>query len=269
MQKYFEVTGGSDLLTKAFLQVLQNVCISLNSRVKFFIQPSKGVTLCYKKDQHLFHKDADVVLVTTTGKAALFMDFNPPLSIQKMEALRAFHYDTSTKITLIFRQRFWEKDGIRGGKSIRERPTCFIYYPSHSFPGNYTISVILASYTWFDDSLLFLGASDEELKELHLRDLSKIHGMVINSLCPCVLVKKWSLDTYSLGAFALFTPYQHLEYAQELFRPEVRIHFAGEHTAFPHAWIEMAMKSAIRAAVNINNEIYLSDTKEKMSSKLT
>ena len=51
---------------------------------------------------------------------------------------------------------------------------------------------------------------------------------------------------------SLFTPYQHLEYAQELFRPEGRVHFAGEQTAFPHAWIETSMKSAIRAAANIN-----------------
>ncbi|KRX32135.1 L-amino-acid oxidase, partial [Trichinella sp. T9] len=110
----------------------------------------------------------------------------------------------------------------------------------------------LASYTWSDDSLLFLGASDEDLKELALRDLAKIHGDHVKSLCTGVLVKKWSMDPYSLGAFTLFTPYQHLKYAKELFRSEGRVHFAGEHTAFPHAWIETSMKSAIRAATNIN-----------------
>eukprot|EP00064_Thunnus_orientalis_P021303 superscaffoldBa00006377_g21463 len=96
-------------------------------------------------------------------------------------------------------------------------------------------------------------------KELALRDLAKIHGKPIRSLrslCTGVVVKKWSLDPYSLGAFALFTPYQHLEYAKELFRREGRVHFAGEHTAFPHAWIETSMKSAVRAATNINKEAH-------------
>ena len=54
----------------------------------------------------------------------------------------------------------------------------YIYYPSHSqslFPTN-EIGVLLASYTWSDDSTLFLGASDEELKERVLKDLVKIHG---------------------------------------------------------------------------------------------
>ncbi|XP_067436413.1 L-amino-acid oxidase-like [Thunnus thynnus] len=258
--RYDEVTGGSDLLPKAFLTVL-DVPILFNSKVKHIRQSHKGVIVSYQTPQESSLTDlpADVVLVTTTAKAALFMDFDPPLSIRKMEALRAVHYDSSTKVLLTFSEKFWEEDGIKGGKSITDRPSRFIYYPSHSFPRNENIGVLLASYTWSDDSLLFLGASDEELKELALRDLAKIHGKPIRSLrslCTGVVVKKWSLDPYSLGAFALFTPYQHLEYAKELFRREGRVHFAGEHTAFPHAWIETSMKSAVRAATNINKEAH-------------
>uniref|UniRef100_A0A3Q2DXI4 Amine oxidase n=2 Tax=Cyprinodon variegatus TaxID=28743 RepID=A0A3Q2DXI4_CYPVA len=235
---YYEVAGGSDLLPSAFLTLL-DVPIYLNSRVQRIKHSHEGVTVFYQTDQEssLSHINADFVLVTTTTKAALYMDFDPPLSIQKMEALTSVHYDSSTKILLTFSERFWEADGIRGGKSITDRPSRFIYYPSHSFPGNDSIGVLLASYTWSDDSLLFLGASDEELKELVLRDLVLLHGERVRSLCTGVLVKKWSQDPYSHGAFALFTPYQHLEYATELFRNEGRIHFAGEHTAFSHAWI--------------------------------
>ncbi|KAF1380935.1 hypothetical protein PFLUV_G00169230 [Perca fluviatilis] len=253
--KYEEVTGGSDLLPKAFLNVL-NVRILLNSKVKRISQSNKGVVVSYQKGQQssFTSLSADVVLVTTTAKAALFIDFDPPLSIEKMEALRAVHYDSSTKIILTFSKKFWEKDGIRGGKSITDWPSHFIYYPSHSFKSNKNIGVLLASYTWSDESLLFLGASDEDLKELALRDLAKIHGERVKSLCTGVVVKRWSADPHSLGAFALFTPYQHVEYSEELFRSEGRVHFAGEHTAFPHAWIETSMKSAVRAATNINKE---------------
>ncbi|XP_076581211.1 L-amino-acid oxidase-like [Chaetodon auriga] len=251
---YDEVTGGSDLLLKAFLTVL-DVPILLNSAVKRISQSDKGVIVSYQTGHQspLTDLPADVVLVTTTAKAALFIDFDPPLSIRKMEALRGVHYESSTKIILTFSEKFWEKDGIWGGKSITDRPCRYIYYPSHSFPTNKTIGVLLASYTWSDDSLLFQGASDEDLKELALRDLAKIHGEIVWSSCTGVVVKRWSIDPYSLGAFALFTPYQHLEYSKELFRSEGRVHFAGEHTAFPHAWIETSMKSAIRAATNINN----------------
>ncbi|XP_042368226.1 L-amino-acid oxidase-like [Plectropomus leopardus] len=253
---YSEIVGGSDLLPKAFLPLLKDSVILLDSKVKRISQSDNGVIVSYQTGQQssLTDLSADYVLVTTTAKAALYMDFNPPLSIPKMQALRSVHYDSSTKILLTFSRKFWERDGIRGGKSITDGPSRFIYYPSHSFPNNSNIGVLLASYTWSDDSLLFLGASDEELKELALRDLAKIHGEYVKSLCTGVVVKKWSTDPHSLGAFALFTPYQHLKYAQELFRSEGRVHFAGEHTAFPHAWIETSMKSAIRAAANINKE---------------
>ncbi|KAG5278371.1 hypothetical protein AALO_G00098220, partial [Alosa alosa] len=204
-------------------------------KVKRISQSEDGIIVSFQNDkQPDLH--ADFALVTTTAKAALFMDFDPPLSIPKA-----------------FSEKFWEKDGIRGGKSITDRPSRYIYYPSHSFPGNDKIGVLLASYTWSDESLLFLGASDEDLKELTLRDLALIHNTTdVRSLCTGVVVKRWSADPYSLGAYAMFTPYQHLEYGRDLFQSEGKVHFAGEHTAFPHGWMEAAMKSSIRVAKNIN-----------------
>ena len=159
------MTGGSDLLTEAFHTVL-DVPILLNSKVKRIRQSDQGVIVSYQTNRELPLTDlhADVVLVTTTAKAALFMDFDPPLSIKKMEVLRGVHYESSTKIILTFKEKFWLEDGIQGGKSITDGPSRFIYYPSHSFPNNKTIGVLLASYTWAEDSLLFLGVSDEDLK---------------------------------------------------------------------------------------------------------
>ncbi|KAJ3585191.1 hypothetical protein NHX12_013912, partial [Muraenolepis orangiensis] len=130
-------------------------------------------------------------------------------------ALSSVHYDSSTKIILTFSRRFWEDDDIKGGKSITDRPSRFIYYPN--------IGVLLASYTWSDDSLLFLGLEDEELKEVALRDLVLIHWEQVWDLCTGVVVKKWSSDPYSLGAFALFTPYQHNDFATELFKTQGRL----------------------------------------------
>ncbi|XP_027893098.1 L-amino-acid oxidase-like [Xiphophorus couchianus] len=262
---YDEITGGTDLLAKAFLTVL-DAPILLDSRVRRIQRSHKGVTVWYQRenDPSLESLQADAVLVTTTAKAALFIEFDPPLSTRKMEAMRAVHYESSTKIILTFKEKFWTKDGIIGGKSITDRPIRYTYYPSHSFPGNDRIGVLLASYTWGDDSHLFQGASDEELKELALRDLMHIHGKNIRNLCTGVIVKKWELDPYSLGAFALFTPYQHIEYSAELFRHEGHIHFAGEHMAFPHAWIETSMKSAIRAAQNINNAVHKDSCKTEL-----
>lgn len=247
--------GGFEHLPNAFYKVL-NATILLNSKVKLINQKgSSNVLITYqdwRDSGSLINLTADFVVVTATAKATLFIEFQPPLSGDKMEALRSVHYASSTKVILSFSERFWEKEGIRGGKSITDRPSRFIYYPSHSFPGT-AAGALLASYTCSDDSTLFQGMSEEELMAVVLEDLVKIHGEEIRHLWTGGLVKKWGLDPYSLGAFALFTPYQQGQYTRELFQSEGRVHFAGEHTTTPHGWIETAMKSAIRAAKNINS----------------
>lgn len=246
------MTDGFEHLPRAFYQLL-NATILLDSKVKVVDQSGGStVTVTYQRSGSLTQLTADYVLVTPTAKATLFIDFRPPLSGDKMEALRSVHYASSTKVVLSFSQRFWEEEGIRGGKSITDRPSRFIYYPSHSFPGT-AAGALLASYTCSDDSTLFQGMEEEELMAVVLEDLVKIHGERIRRLCTGGLVKKWGVDPYSLGAFALFTPYQRGHYAGELFQSQGRVHFAGEHTATPHGWIETAMKSALRAARNINN----------------
>ncbi|KAM4564247.1 L-amino-acid oxidase-like [Fundulus diaphanus] len=245
-----EVTGGMDLIPKALFQTLKSTNTTFNAKVKKISHSNKTVTVWYQPENgqsSLESIKADAVLVTSSAKVTLFIDFEPPLTKPKMAALKYVHYGSSTKVILTFSERFWEKDGIYGGKSVTDRPSRFIYYPSHGFPGNKTIGVLLASYTWAEDSRNFVSLTDEDLKEVILKDLALIHGEKVWSLCTGVLVKKWILDPHSMGAFALFTPYQHMEYAKLLFKSEGRIHFAGEHTAFPHAWIETAMKSAIRA----------------------
>ncbi|KAJ3585192.1 hypothetical protein NHX12_013913 [Muraenolepis orangiensis] len=173
----------------------------LNSKVKQITQSEAGVSVFYQEGEEcdLTKLSVDTVLVTATAKATRFIDFDPM-------ALSSVHYDSSIKIILTFSRRFWEDDDIKEGKSITDRPSRFIYYPSHSFPENPDIDVLLASYTWSDDSLLFLGLEDEELKEVALRDLVLIHWEQVRDLCTVVVVKKWSSDPYSLGAFALFTP---------------------------------------------------------------
>ena len=75
----------------------------------------------------------DYCIMTTTAKASLLMEYDPPLSQNKRSALYDLHYDQSTKIFLYFSEAFWIKEGIVGGKSITDGFSRFIYYPSHNF----------------------------------------------------------------------------------------------------------------------------------------
>ncbi|MBN3326093.1 OXLA oxidase, partial [Atractosteus spatula] len=252
--KFYKIDGGTDLLPQVVRKDLWSSSVLLNSRVLEINQTSGGIWVAYrdKTDNSVKTTSGDYLLFTGTAKATLNVRFNPPLPLRKREALRNVHYDSSTKIFLVFKERFWEKEGIRGGKSITDRPSRFIYYMNEAFESG--VGVVLASYTWSDEATFFLGMSDEDCQELALSDLAAIHGEGIRDLYEGGVVKKWILDEYSLGAFVLFTPFQLTDYYQDLFKPFERVYFAGEHTALPHAWIETSIKSAVRAAWRMNNK---------------
>ncbi|NXT87544.1 OXLA oxidase, partial [Anhinga rufa] len=255
-ESFDEITGGFDRLPKAFHKALPNV-IQFNCTVEKIMTEGKKVHVFYSAldTPGPTRITADYVLVTSTAKATRHIQFLPPLPSPKTHALRSIHYASASKIALACSEKFWEKDGIRGGQSITDRPSRFIYYPSHKFSSG--VGVILASYTLNDDADFFLPLTDEQCLDVVFQDLSVIHQVskdYLQHTCHQYVIQKWQLDKHSMGAFAAFTPYQFVDYSQALFNHEGRVHFAGEHTAQPHGWIDTAMKSAIRAASNIHHD---------------
>ncbi|NWU94028.1 OXLA oxidase, partial [Upupa epops] len=255
-ESFHEITGGFDQLPEAFRKVLPGV-FRFNSTVeRIHSDPNQLRVFFRTPDGSVKEEKADFLLVTATTRATRLIQFEPPLSAAKAHALRSMHYSSASKVFLLCSQSFWEKDGIHGGQSITDRPARFVTYPSHSFPGS-GVGTLLASYTLADDSEFFLALPDEQIWDVVLGDLAAIHKMEKKELariCNRYVVKKWQLDELSQGAFAAFTPYQFTDFAAPLFRSEGRLHFAGEHTAQPHGWIDTAIKSAIRAASNIHHD---------------
>lgn len=226
-----------------------------NSRVVQMKQNKGAVTAIYKtENQSLSSVTADFAIVTSTTRATRRIYFEPLLSPNKTDALRSTHYRSATKVFLACTKKFWQADGIRGGKSTTDRPSRFIYYPNHNFTSG--IGVLVASYVHSDDSRFFLALSKEDIISIVMDDLSIIHQLPkkeIKALCKSSVIKKWSLDKYSMCAYTTFTPYQFIDYSKALKEPEGRIHFAGEHTAKLHGWLDSTIKSGLRAAKEINS----------------
>ncbi|XP_051843911.1 L-amino-acid oxidase-like [Antechinus flavipes] len=252
-----EITGGFDQLPNALFQTLKPGTVLLESTVEKVKKIGSKIKITYRRpNSEQSTITGDFAIISSSAKATRLIQFEPPLSLSKQDALRSIHYSSATKVALAFKERFWERDNIKGGATITDLPTRFIYYPSHNFSGN--LSVLLASYTVGDDSTFFLGMKYNKLVDLVLDDLATIHRISkkeLQDLCETSVVKRWSLDPLTLGAFAEFTPYQFVDYSKRLFEPEGNIHFAGEHTCLPHGWIDTAIKSGIRAARSIQTAI--------------
>ncbi|KAM3848260.1 L-amino-acid oxidase-like, partial [Vipera latastei] len=248
-----EIVDGFDQLPQSFFQEMVRI-VHFNCTVEKILRTNNKVRIFYKWFTGSASLVADYVLITATAPATRLIKFVPPLSTPKTRALRSLTYASATKIALVCTEKFWENDGIRGGRSITDLPSRVIYYPNHDFP--HGIGVLLASYVWYSDSDFYTALSDEKCVDVVMDDLVEIHQVPKNylkSVCGKYVVQKWNLDPYSRGAFSAYTPYQSTHYSQILAQNEERIYFAGEHTSQPHGWIDTSMTSAIRAAVNIHN----------------
>lgn len=254
--RYSRIVGGWDLLPRALLSSLSGPVL-LHTPVVALTQETHEVrvhTGTALQEQTLA---ADVVLLTASGPALQRMKFSPPLSWKRQEALRALHYVPATKVFLSFRRPFWHDEHIKGGHSNTDRPSRMIFYPP---PGEGAL--LLASYTWSDASSTFAGLTLKETLRLALDDVAALHGPIVYRLWDgSGVVKRWAEDPYSQGGFVVQPPklWQADKDDRQEFNwavPHGRIYFAGEHTAYPHGWVETAVKSALRAAVLINNQIH-------------
>nr|XP_045007400.1 L-amino-acid oxidase-like [Jaculus jaculus] len=269
--RFDEITGGFDQLPQALSDALCPGTVKLHSLAESVEMSGDCVHVTYRTSDPLQPRarlTADFVLVATTAKAARLLRFQPPLSLDKQDALRSIHYTSASKVVLACTRRFWEDDSIFGGKSSTDGPARFIYYPNQRFSGDK--GVILASYTLDDDSTFMAALDRDRIVEVVLDDLAAVHNRSkeeLRALCPYSNVKHWGLDPYSMGGVAFFTPYQYMDYAQELSRPEGRVYFAGEHVDLPHGWIDTAIKSGLKAAKSIQEAVNLASTENPEHTK--
>ena len=81
--------------------------------------------------------------------------------------------------------------------------------------------------------------------------VAAVHGDYVRDEFVMGVVQSWATDRYSYGEAAMFYGGQLEELQQYIPTPEGAIHFAGEHTSLKHAWIEGAIESGIRTALEV------------------
>nr|P0DI84.1 RecName: Full=L-amino-acid oxidase; Short=LAO; Short=VAA-LAAO I [Vipera ammodytes ammodytes] len=251
-KRFDEIVGGMDQLPTSMYRAIEEK-VKFNARVIKIQQNANQVTVTYQTpEKDTSSNTADYVIVCTTSRAARRIQFEPPLPPKKQHALRSVHYRSGTKIFLTCSSKFWEDDGIHGGKSTTDLPSRFIYYPNHNFSTG--VGVIIA-YGIGDDANFFQALKFKDCADIVFNDLSLIHQLPkeeIQSFCYPSMIQKWSLDKYAMGAITTFTPYQFQRFSEALTAPQGRIFFAGEYTAEAHGWIDSTIKSGLTAARDVN-----------------
>ncbi|GGB72149.1 flavin monoamine oxidase family protein [Fictibacillus barbaricus] len=253
--RFYEITGGMDLLPKAFLPQLKEV-IMLNQKVMKIVQNNNSVTIhsTHQHSSNHFTINGDLAIITIPFSVLRFVNIEPyhSFSYYKRRAIRELNYIGATKIGIEFKSRFWEKNNQFGGRSITDLPIRFTHYPSHGI-GTDGPAVILASYTWADEALTWNGLSNEERIHYALINLAEIYGNQVYSEFVTGTSFSWVDNPFSSGGFTAFEPSQETELYPYIPIPAGRVHFAGEHTTLTHGWMQGAIESGIRVAYEVND----------------
>lgn len=256
---FYEIPGGNDQLPRAFLPQLTDY-ILLKQEMSKIIHHANQVTIeCVNPETSQATRfTGDLAILTLPFSALDRVEVIPQntFSYYKWRAIRELHYVASSKIGIEFKERFWERQGMYGGQSITDLPIRFSYYPSHNL-GKPGPAVMLASYTWEDASERWDSLSVEKRVEQSLENVAALFGQHITHLFATGTAFSWTQNPYSVGAFAIFKPEQETDLGPYLATPEGRIHFAGEHTSIEyHAWMQGAIESGIRVAMEVNQRRY-------------
>ncbi|MGW2051473.1 flavin monoamine oxidase family protein [Streptomyces sp. NPDC001858] len=138
---------------------------------------------------------------------------------------------------------------IVGGGSVSDNSNRFMINPSHPIDGSEG-GVVLASYSWADDASRWDSLDDDARYAHALRGLQQVYGQRVEVFCTGVgRTQSWLRDPYAYGEASVLLPGQHTELLGAIRAPEGPLHFAGDHTSVKPSWIEGALESGVRAAL--------------------
>jgi monoamine oxidase len=248
---YWQIPGGNDLLPRAFLPQLQD-CIAYGWRMTALEWSANDKRVTVRSHQGA-SVSGDATIIAIPFSSLRFVRTDPLFAPARRRAIRELHYDAASKVLLEFNRRFWElDDGIYGGGSVTDQANRYVYYPSHGLASDKG-GVVLASYSWGEDALRWDSLTPEERCSFALDQLAQLHGEGIRQWYVGGTSKSWMQDPFACGEAAIFAPGQFESILPYIIEPEGGVvHFAGEHTSLKHAWIEGAIESGVRTALEVS-----------------
>jgi monoamine oxidase len=250
----FQPVGGMGMIGKAFGRELGPL-IEYDAKVTEIKQDDHGVSVVYHDT-----KAGGAARVATadwcicTIPASILSQIPMAVGAPMKSAIDALYYDSSIKVGLQFKRRFWEEDdAIYGGMSFTDLPNALIGYPSTGFftdgPG-----VLLGAYTFGVNSFLYGAMSPEERVRKTVEYGSQIHPQYATEFEHGVAVA-WHRVPWTLGCAGHWTPELRAKHYDDLCAIDGRIVLAGEHASRLPAWQEGALLSSLDAVRRLHERV--------------
>jgi monoamine oxidase len=242
---FTRIAGGTDRLTRSFADRL-GARVAYAAPATGIVRRGAEVEVVLATPGGIRSEVGDQVLCTVPFPVLPRIAFDPPLSAGKTRAILNLRYQTSVRVYLQCRTRFWETEGWNGFANTDFPEE--VWHPTWSRPGP---SGILLSYLRGTraDEFTSLG-EDGRVSRLLEHWESVFPG--VSAASEFGLSTCWQTEEYSGGAYAAPAPGQLVEFGAFIASSEGRIHFAGDHASGWSGWMQGALASGIRAAREID-----------------
>ena len=246
----FRVLGGYDIVSETLRAEAEahGASLHLNTIVKeirWNRNPVEVVCIADKRLQKFAGSQALVTLPLGVLQAKHHqrgaVRFVPELPRQTQAAIDGIEMGQATRITLQFRERFWEKLELAGTGREKFSQLGFVHYPEAPFATWWTLlpvrAAVMVGWAGGPAAEKFVGRGKEYAVEQALSSLRQILGVSEESLRNLLLAAHthdWGSDPFSRGAYA-YLPVNGLDAQRTLARSlDDTIYFAGEAISVGH-----------------------------------
>ena len=168
-------------------------------------------------------------------------------------AIQSVPYDSSVKVGLQFKRRFWEEDDrIYGGASLTDLPIQTISYPSDR-PNTSGKGVLLGAYIFGTRAYEYTAMSPDERVRKAVELGAQIHPQYPAEYENGVSVA-WHRVPSALGCLAKWTDGLREQHYDNLCALDGRIVLAGEHASRLPGWQEGSVLSALDAIGRLHRQ---------------
>lgn len=241
--------GGMDRIAAALHAQVADA-VQFGARVTAIAQDARGVGVTYSDlaSGAVRHARADACVCTIP--LSILSQLDVQVSAPMQEAIAAVPYESSVKVGLQFRRRFWEEDeSIYGGISFTDLPIGVIGYPQHGL-ASAGKGVLLGAYIWGPNAYEFTARAPAERVQLALQYGTSIHPQMAREFETGASVA-WHRVPWVNGCFGQWGHARRTHY-RNLCQVDGRIVLAGEHASLLPAWQEGAVLSALDAVKRLH-----------------
>jgi monoamine oxidase len=243
------IEGGNDQLPAAIAARLRGP-ILLSSPVRAVTQFADRIEIAVERAGQMTMMSADALISTIPYSVLGQVEFEPALSPAKQQILAEIRYAKAAKVAFKMSARFWESEGLSGFAQLDTGAE--IWSPRWSADDG---SGVLQFYQQGERAAQ-LDAMDEPARAGWALDAIENVFPGAGRYAQESASYSWQNDPWAGGAYGIPQPGDLFRWQGNIASPEGRIFFAGEHTSEYSAWIEGAVRSGHRAAMQLHEAIF-------------